>query len=222
MPGQFTRRTIQRASSPVAESRSRGFSLFELVVFIICVAIIYAYAANRFAAFPGQAERANFLAVTTQLQSAMNLELNYGIRLRGINTPELFAGTNPMDFMLEPPHNYLGAFDYVDPARVERRSWYFDLSRDQLVYLVNDTDGVFLEINGNLVPTDEIRFHIVPEYQQIDTATGLPSTVLESRGLPTESRSLERKLQGMAMKPAIPYQWRGESEAAMLDAIASS
>ena len=48
---------------------SGGFSLFELVVFIICVAIIYASAANRFSDFPGEAERANFLAVSAQIQA---------------------------------------------------------------------------------------------------------------------------------------------------------
>ena len=39
--------------------------MFELVVYIISVSIIYAYASNRFVAFPADAERANFIAILT-------------------------------------------------------------------------------------------------------------------------------------------------------------
>ena len=85
-----------------------GFSLFELVVFIISIAIIYAYATNRFAEFPGQAERANFMAVTTQLQTGVNLEMMMALGSGRVTSLEQFEGVNPMDLMLSAPTNYLG------------------------------------------------------------------------------------------------------------------
>ena len=112
--------------------KAGGFSLFELVVFIILVAIIYATAANRFADFPGQAERANFLAITTQLQTAINLEMMIGLGTGRIRTAERMDGVNPMDLMLQPPSNYIGVFDLIDRERIQRRVWYFDRSREEL------------------------------------------------------------------------------------------
>lgn len=195
-----------------------GFSLFELVVFIISVAIIYAYAANRFANFPAAAERANFLAVSTQLQSALNIELNYGLGRGGMQSPEMVVGANPMDFLLQPPNNYLGVFDFVDPSQIERRSWYFDRTRGQLVYLISDDRGVFLNVEGGAIPTDEIRFHIVADYGLFDSASGLPVAVLTSRGDAPPRDNLVRKLRGILLRPVTPFSWDGIDEQVLISA----
>lgn len=191
--------------------RVQGFSLFELVVFIISVAIIYAYAANRFQEFPGQAERANFLAVTTQIQSAINLEMMYGVGVGRISSPQRLEGANPMDLMLEPPSNYLGAYDIVDTSRLDRRTWYFDRGSQELVYLVNDASGVALLINGVEVPTDEIRFKLVADFGMHDRESGLPVRALESAGQTVAEEDQERAFNGIVMRPVIPYKW-GEVE----------
>jgi len=189
--------------------KAKGFSLFELVVFIILVAIIYATAANRFADFPGQAERANFLAVTTQLQTAINLEMMIGLGTGRIRSAERMDGVNPMDLMLQPPSNYIGVFDLVDRERVQRRTWYFDRSRGELVYLVNDTTGVYLVNNGIDVPTDEIRFRIMVEYGEEDMRSGLPVEIAENDGsiVPPENR--RTRLRGVLLRPVFPYKWGG-------------
>lgn len=185
-----------------------GFSLFELVVFIIAVAIIYAYAANRFADFPGQAERANFLSVTTQIQSAVNLEMMFGVGIGRISSPQRLEGANPMELLLEPPSNYLGAFDAVDTSRMERRTWYFDRRRGELVYLANDPRGLTLINNGQEVPTNEIRFRLVADYSMHEEGSGLPVQVLESAGESVPSENQVRKFNGIVMRPVLPYEWR--------------
>ena len=188
-----------------------GFSLFELVVFIISVAIIYATAANRFAEFPGEAERANFLAVTAQIQSAINLEMMMSAGLRNRGTVEQMAGANPMELLLETPSNYIGSYDFVDKTQLPRRSWYFDRQREELVYLVNDTDGVVLLGDGLSVPTDEIRFQVMLDFDEIDTATGLPISIAQrnNNNIPDENR--RRRLKGVVMRPTIPFSW-GQAE----------
>jgi len=193
-----------------------GFSLFELVVFIISVAIIYAYAANRFGDFPGQAERANFLAITTQLNSAINVETMFGVGLGRISSPEMLEGANPMELMLEPPRNYLGAFENVDVSRLDRRTWYFDRGNDELVYLVNDARGVYLIRNGRREATDEIRFAIEADYTEYDTATGLPVKVVERDGREVPEDRRERRLNGIVMRPVIPFEWPAENQEAMI------
>ena len=198
-----------------------GFSLFELVVFIIAVAIIYAYAANRFGGFPGQAERANFLAVTTQIQSAVNMEMMFGVGVGRISSPQRLEGANPMELLLEPPANYLGAFDAVDTSRLERRTWYFDRRRGELVYLANDPRGLLLISNGREVPTNEIRFRLMADYSMHDEGTGLPVRVLESAGESVPPENQVRKFNGIVMRPVMPFEWRAEGEGELEAAFAS-
>ncbi|MFM1897480.1 MAG: hypothetical protein RLZZ385_2554 [Pseudomonadota bacterium] len=178
-----------------------GFSLFELVVFIICVAIIYASASNRFADFPGEAERANFLAVTAQIQAAVNLELMMGMVERNGRGMEEYQSANPMDFLLEAPSNYLGEFFTPNVASLPKRSWYFDQQTRELVYLINDAEDVYLVQNGVQVPTTEIRFHIELEYRGEGLAT---ISVTNAEQL---AANRGRRLAGMVLRPVTPYVW---------------
>lgn len=192
--------------------KDAGFSLFELTVFIICVAIIYATAANRFAEFPEQAERANFLAVTTQLQSGVHLELMLAMSKGNLISLADYENSNPMALMLEAPSNYLGEFDFVDNERIQRRSWYYDVRNQELVYLVASADNVYLQDDGELIATDEIRFRIEILYREWDLGPDLNSPVqqaLASVGAEPEftTRRTRRSLSGMLLKPVVPYQW---------------
>ena len=198
-----------RTTSAASHGIAGGFSLFELVVFILCVAIIYAYAANRFAEFPGQAERANFLAITTQLQSAINMEMMFVLGGQHTGSAQKMEGANPMELMLEPPNNYLGAFDVVDTERLPRRVWYFDRLKQELVYLVNDVSGVYLDLIDTAVPTDEIRFKIVLDYGEEDIVTGLPVAIAESDGSVVAEENRRTRLNGILMRPVIPFKWEG-------------
>lgn len=212
-----------RIFSPVSSRQSGGFSLFELVVFIISVAIIYAYAANRFAEFPGQAERANFIAVTTQLQSGVNLEMMMAMGTGRRQSIMSFEGVNPMDLMLEPPSNYRGVVASSQAGELPRRSWYFDPASNELVYLINDTGSTFLLIDDIAYLTDEIRFKIVPDYSEIDSVTGLPVRVAERDGEEVPRENIKRRLNGMVLRPTTPYQWQeGTEEALIAEVVAEN
>lgn len=195
--------------------RNRGFSVFELVAFIILASIVYAGAVNRFAQFPGQAERANFLAISTQLKSAINVEMMYGVGVGRIQSPERLVGANPMDMMLEPPSNYIGAFNQLNTTGVERRIWYFDQSTRELVYLVNDTTGVFLILNGQAVPTNEIRFRIQAAYSAQEAGSGLPVRALANAGAPVGAQ--QQGFDGIRLAPSIPYVWNQVNPDAMIE-----
>lgn len=185
--------------------RSQGFSLFELIVFIIVSAILYAGAARRFTDFPGDAERANFYAITTQIGGGINLEMMMAIT-RGLNFQmAAYANTNPMDLMLQPPSNYIGSFEALDVNGSDRRIWYFDSSRGELVYLANDADGLSLIVNGNHIPTDEVRFTLSVEYSYRDSATGLPVELMGSDS--SDKEGLRQTLGGLRLKPVTPFEW---------------
>lgn len=210
-----------REKSPVSIAHSGGFSLFELVVFIISVAIIYAYAANRFADFPAQAERANFMAVTTQLQSGVNLEMMMALGSGRITSMQVYEGVNPMDLMLQAPTNYLGVVSSSLASELPRRSWYFDPATEELVYLINDTGGAYLVTNGVASPTDEIRLKLVSDYSEVDRLSGLPVHIAERDGSKVPEENIKRRLNGIVLRPTTPYQWQGESEEALLAAASA-
>lgn len=188
-------------------NKNRGFSLFELVAFIISVAIIYAYAANRFAEFPAQAERASFRAVTTQLQTGINLELINAVTRGNTGAASLLEGINPMDLMLLPPSNYLGAFSGASSADFPRRSWYFDSNSNELVYLVNDSTGVYIAINNQQLPVNEIRFRVTPDYGEVDSDSGLDVKIASrEREIPQGNR--RSRLNGVVLMPVAPFYWQ--------------
>lgn len=185
-----------------------GFSLFELVVFVLSVAIIYAYAAQRFASYPGEAEKANFIAVTTQLQNSMTLQ-TFTAQLKGgtAATAAALENGNPMDLMLRPPRNYFGAMPPSRAGDLPRRSWYFDSVSRHLVYLLGAGESVYLEQGGGLSPSGEIRLRIEADYSEVDRATGLPVSVSEDSGRAVAPADRERRFNGMILAPVTPYRW---------------
>ena len=207
---------LQRTNSVFRRARhSSGFSVFELVAFIILASIVYAGAVNRFAQFPGQAERANFLAISTQLKSAINVEMMIGVGTGRISAPERMVGANPMDMMLEPPSNYLGAFNQLNTAGMQRRVWYFDNSTRELVYLASDPTGLFLIINGSAVPTNEVRFRIQAVYSMHEAASGLPVRALANAGAPVGAQV--QRFDGIALVPSVPYIWNQVNPDELID-----
>jgi type II secretory pathway pseudopilin PulG len=197
-------------SALASRKKSGGFSLFELVVFIISVAIIYAVAANRFSKFPEAAERANFLAVTTQIQAGVSLESTLGVAASGAQDMSKYIGANPMEMLLSPPRNYLGAFNLANSNELPRRSWYFDLRRDELVYLVNDSENVYFLLDGEQIPTDEIRFEITVNYRYENMHTGaVIANFDELDAQKYRDGDYKRRFSGVLMQPVTPYQWSG-------------
>jgi hypothetical protein len=197
-------------------ARVAGFSLFELVVFIITVAIIYASAANRFAAFPVEAEKANLIAITTQLQSAINMEMLLGVGFGNMAASAQMAGMNPMDFLLEAPSNYLGVFSRANAEGLERRSWYFDSGAGELIYRVSGENRVALLLAGNFISTAEIRFKIIADYSNFEGESGLPAPSNGSGESGRPGSGNEKKFTGVVLRPIVPFRWLNEEERQLL------
>lgn len=206
----FKRKTLSNPNG------SRGFSLFELVAFIIVSAIIYSVAVNRFSDFPEAAERANFQAVLVQIQAGVNLETMLGLTSGNTRPMQDYVGLNPMDFLLKPPSNYLGAFDVMDESSQPRRSWYFDTGSKELVYLINAAENAYLVTNSVSTPTREIRFGIVMTYKDpvsLRTVTYAELQALElERNGGLDAQSINARVSGVVLRPVIPYRWDSPEE----------
>ena len=134
----------------------RGFSLLELVVVIVAVAIVTAFALDRLLPIIGRAERIAFLQTQSQLQNALLMEAAERITRGESNTLPSLTASNPMQLLLKPPANYLGAFPSPAAPDVDTASWYFDETNDRLVYQV----GRYTTFESYEGPEDRIELEV--------------------------------------------------------------
>lgn len=177
--------------------RQRGFSLFEMIIYILAASIMFSAAFNRYRDFPGEAERANFQAILAQLNAAINLQMMNAIASGTFNQLDGLNGVNPMEFMLTTPSNYVGAFELIDETAMPRRIWYFNQSTRELVYLVNDAANLYLVQGAQLVPSNRVSFRV--------------SNVLVPRADGSQA------WQGLVLRPVLPFEWQ---KVPLMDALA--
>ncbi|MEC8860428.1 MAG: prepilin-type N-terminal cleavage/methylation domain-containing protein [Pseudomonadota bacterium] len=173
-----------RKSVRPINSRSAGFSLFELMVYILAASILFAAAFNRYQDFPGEAERANFLAIQAQLNAAINLQMMRIIASGGWDDARQLDGLNPMDLMLTTPGNYVGTLSGADIAQLPRRIWFFDQARGELVYLAENAENLYLLNDGERTATGRLSFRVSNRY----SSTG--------------------SWEGLVLAPVRPYEWQ--------------
>lgn len=166
----------------------RGFSMFELVVYLLSASILFAAALSRYQDFPGEAERANFTAVLAQLKTGVNLQMILALTSSKRSMLDELEGSNPMDLMLETPNNYVGALSAVDESQLPRRVWYFDTVNGELIYLADRAENLFLLTSQGRVPSERIRFQV--------------------RNIYHEAENEPRSWQGINIVPVEPYEWR--------------
>lgn len=157
---------MRQARQVRGRNRAAGFTLFEMVVVICSIAILYMVAEERINELPAAAERANFLAVLEQVKTGVTLEMLGLLADDQSGAVQEMAGGNPMSWLLEAPVNYLGEQDLVTDALRRRNAWYFETTSGQLVYLVggNSIGDVQVIIATIPVYPGQIRFRIESLY----------------------------------------------------------
>jgi type II secretory pathway pseudopilin PulG len=169
----------------VALQRQRGFTMFEMIVYILAASILFAAAFDRYREFPGEAERANFQAIMAQLNTAINLQMMRVIVSENYGQPDELLGGNPMDLMLTPPGNYVGAFAGVDLANMPRRVWYFDETTRELVYLADNAENLYRVDTSQPTQTEMLRFQVDNVY----------------------ARNGSGRWEGLILRPTFEYRW---------------
>lgn len=112
----------------------RGFTLLELVIVIVIIAVLAGFLLDRVLPLVGQAERVAFLQVRAHVQNALLLEAAERITRGESASLDELAGANPMSLLLQPPGNYLGELSRPRIADLPRATWHFDDREGRLVY----------------------------------------------------------------------------------------
>lgn len=165
-----------RLGRPVTgRKHNSGFTLFEMVVVICCIVILYRVAEQRLNELPAAAERASYYAILDQLKVSVNFEMYSKMARADFNGAKSLEGTNPMELLLETPSNYRGVLVEVTDSNVDSRaSWYFESSSGELVYVVGgrSIDDVFVEIGKIPVNYGQIRLKISNMYSEPEMPDG--------------------------------------------------
>lgn len=178
----LTQRVRRRPSGSQA-----GFTLFELIVVVCIVAVMAGILLNRLRVYEEAAEKALMQQTAAAIKSALRMRAAaYLIGGRDAEIEEL-RNENPVSWLQERPDNYAGEF-YADAyARVPPGSWYFDLGRRDLVYVVN--------LGAHFVPGPDrrkwVRYRVKIEYDEMPQKDAPPRKVLSA----------------VNFAPVRPYKW---------------
>ena len=185
--GRF--RSGGRCSAASGVRGNRGFSLLELVVVVILVAVMAGLALGRLLAVQADAERVSMETVVGTLRSALGMKVAQSIVRGDMRELAGLEGSNPMDQLAEMPNNYRGVLEQVDAAPLEDGSWYFDKTSRELLYVVRNK-AHFSAVGTNL---PRARFVVRLVYADRD-------------GNGRYDHGVDR-LEGLRLAPVEPYKW---------------
>lgn len=164
-----------------------GFTLFELIVVVCIIALMAGILLNRLHVYEEAAEKAAMQQTAAAIKSALQMRVAaYMISGRDREIENL-RNENPVSWLQEKPATYAGEFFADAYARVRPGSWYFDLTRRELVYVVN--------LGDNFKPGSDarkwVRFRVRIEYDNMPGKDGSPRKVLSA----------------VSFGPVPPYVW---------------
>ncbi len=198
---------MRHGKSSRAYGKSGGFSLFEMVVVICSIVILYMVAEERLNQLPAAAERANFFAVLEQIKTGVNFEMITRLARGGESEIRELEGRNPMQFLIEPPSNYSGETATVTDAVEKRNAWYFETSTGELVYVVGglSIDNVRVTIAGTAVNLGQIRFRLQNVYDDEEPSGRL---IRPRQG----EDAADRDWQALVLAPVREFTWERQAE----------
>ena len=182
---------MRRTSTPRvrrrAVGRQAGFTLFELIVVVCIVSILAGILFDRLQVYKEAAEKVAMQQTAVAIKSALQMRVAaYMIGGRDKDIENL-RDENPVNGLQERPENYAGEY-YADAyARVRPGSWYFDLTRRELIYVIN--------LGDNFKPGPDarkwVRYRVRIGYEEVPEKGAPPRKVLSA----------------VSFAPVQPYVW---------------
>lgn len=183
------RRTARAHSQAPVPRRASGFTLFELIIVIILVALLSGVLLGRFLMYQEMAEKTAMEQTAGAVQSALTIQVaNLIARGHPEDIPKL-AAVNPMNFMAQTQGNYVGEFYEPRAGDIDTGTWYYDLKNKELVYTVHR--GQHFESKGD--GPKVVRYKVGIVYNE-----GFPFA---------PAAAIRKEVGGAVLKLVAPYRW---------------
>jgi len=111
-------------------------ALFEIILVIILICLLFLVGMNRLLPLRGAAEQAAVTGSIGAMQAALGNRVAATVVKEGFAALPQFEGRNPVEFLAQPPADYRGAQSPLELDAMAPGDWAFDSSRGVLVYRV--------------------------------------------------------------------------------------
>jgi prepilin-type N-terminal cleavage/methylation domain-containing protein len=159
----------------------RGFSLLELVVVISIIAIFAAVLLGRLKNTAAIAEKTTMEATVNQINTALLFEFAADVIHNTRDKIPALASKNPVDWLAQPPSNYLGEFAATPKQPEPGGNWYFDTTDHFLVYTVQRGE----EFQPDSTGLKRVRYRVKLLYDDTEP----------------------KVMVGVILSPVEPYKW---------------
>jgi general secretion pathway protein G len=129
-------------------ANQRGFTLFELLIVIVVIALLFNIAVDQLKKYWEAAEKSAMEQTVGVIRSALQLQVTKLIAQNRIRDMKDLAQQNPFNWLTEKPRNYLGELNNPPIDQLARGNWYFDTAQHHIVYIVDQTDHFTPKIAG--------------------------------------------------------------------------
>ena len=163
--------------------RQAGFSLLELLVSIVLIALFWWILLERLTYYQEAAEKANMEYNANVFKLGLQMRIGHLMAQNRVLDYAQIARESPASWLETTVPGYRGEFD-AEPSTLPPGSWYFDRSRVQLVYLPSQHRYLRLASDG----THRVRWYV--------------KTVRPSGPASTDTTVL-----GVQLVPVEPYRW---------------
>lgn len=173
---------------PARVMANRGFTLWELMIVVALVAILFVTAIENLLPLRAEAERASIAATVGSLRSALGMESVRRAMTRGNEALGTMAGANPMNWLAVAPANYSGVIEGV--RDVPRGHWGFNAANGMLFYRVR-YPGYF---EGDFMEPPGLRFRVVTERDAHGALVSVKLEQLDAGDWTTDGSEISRWL----------------------------
>ena len=144
--------------------KQKGFTLFELVISLLVIFILYGVLSFHLGRIAESSERAAVYGVLGQIQQQVNLKLASFYIAGTQNKVSSLVDENPFTWVQPTLKSYAGEVS-ANETELQAGFWYFDLSNKQMVYRVQRNE--FLKVDGE--QGNELKFMLKLTRADADT-----------------------------------------------------